>query len=280
VAEPETPSFDPIDEREAPDPQPEAVPHPGVEQVNAGETFSIDSIELPSITGAEPEPAPAQAEPQTADDPFSLDLLNALTAAKSQADARPSEVAASTQSAPVGDAPLSFDAVEAAAALSADEAGAESAAPQGVVRQGVRIGSLRLLLDFAFTSQLSELVPITPLPAMPHGLRGLASLHGNVLPVFDLASMLGIERSDTQREMLLVVGHGESAAAVLIDGLPDRFRLAEGDRAEVASPAGWLADCVQSGYAAGGETWLDLDHRRLLDKLEASLRPGGIARRA
>jgi len=107
---------------------------------------------------------------------------------------------------------------------------------------------------------------------MPHGLRGLASLHGNVLPVFDLASMLSVTRRDAQREMLLVVGHGDSAAAVLIDGLPDRFRLSDADRSDSPLPDGWLADCVRSSYVAGDEAWLDIDHRRLLDRLEASLR--------
>ncbi len=235
MAEPEIPPFDPIDEPDAHDPFPEADPQPDGSQASKEEAFSIDSLELPAITDAPADSVPASTTgTQTAEELFSFDLLNPAAAA--------------------------------------GERGAQSAEPQGVVRQGVRIGPLRLLLEFSATSQLSELVPVTPLPAMPHGLRGVASLHGNVLPVFDLASLLGVARGETAREMLLVVGHAESAAAVLIDGLPDRFRLSDADRSDSPAPEGWLADCASSGYVAGGETWLDIDHRRLLDRLEASLR--------
>ena len=272
MAEPENPPFDPIDEPAAPDPRPEAAPQPAVEPTSNEEPFSIDSLELPSIADIQPDLASAPTAAQIPDELFSLDLLNTIAPAESQAEAHADEIAADVEGAPADAAPVATELGEAAAANPADERRPQSAEPQSVVRQGVRIGSLRLLLDFASTSQLSDLVPITPLPAMPHGLRGLASLHGNVLPVFDLASMLSVTRGDAQREMLLVVGHGESAAAVLIDGLPDRFRLSEVDRSDFTPPDGWLADCVLSGYVAEGETWLDIDHRRLLDRLEASLR--------
>lgn len=272
MAEPENPPFDPIDEPAAPDPRPEAAPQPAAEQTSKEEPFSIDSLELPSIADIQPDLASAPTAAQIPDELFSLDLLNTIAPAESQAEAHAEETAAGVEGPPADAAPVPTESGEAAAANPADERGPQPAEPQSVVRQGVRIGSLRLLLDFASTSQLSDLVPITPLPAMPHGLRGLASLHGNVLPVFDLASMLSVTRGEAQREMLLVVGHGESAAAVLIDGLPDRFRLSEVDRSDFMPPDGWLAGCVLSGYAAGGETWLDIDHRRLLDRLEASLR--------
>jgi chemotaxis signal transduction protein len=274
VAEPEIPPFDPIDEPDAPDPLPEAAPRPADNQASQEEPFSIDSLELPSITDLPADPAPASTSTQIPDELFSLDLLNTVAPAEPEVGALAAAPAAGTESVFSDAAPLRLEPPEAAgAAAPADERGTQQTAePQSVVRQGVRIGPLRLLLEFAATSQLSEPVPITPLPAMPHGLRGVASLHGNVLPVFDLASLSSVTRGDAQREMLLVVGHGESAAAVLIDGLPDRFRLSEADRSDRPAPDGWLADCMLSGYVAGGETWLDIDHRRLLDRLEASLR--------
>jgi purine-binding chemotaxis protein CheW len=158
-----------------------------------------------------------------------------------------------------------------------DAAGATADGPEpaGIVRQAVRIGGLRLLFDFASTSRLSELVPITPLPATPHWLRGLSSLHGMVLPVFDLAALMGLDRSAHQRSLLLVVGHGEAAAAIVIEGLPDRFRFEDAERASVWDAPEWLSECVSAAYARSGETWLDVDHQRLLAKIEQRLATPG-----
>ena len=142
----------------------------------------------------------------------------------------------------------------------------------GVVRQAVRIGELHLLFDFASTSQLSELVPITPLPATPHWMRGLASLHGIVLPVFDLATLIGLDGARSQKLLLLVVGHGDSAAAILIDGLPARFRFEESERAPEWDAHPWLSDCAVAAYSREGQVWLDIDYRQLLDKIEQCLR--------
>jgi len=156
-----------------------------------------------------------------------------------------------------------------------DAAQAENPETPGIVRQAVRIGDLRLLFDFAATSQLSELVPITPLPVTPHWMRGLASLHGSVLPVFDLASLIGLDRAEGQKHLLLVVGHGDSAAALLIDGLPDRFRFDESGRAAEWDAHPWMAECAASAYVRDEQIWLDIDHQRLLDKIEQSLRTPG-----
>lgn len=142
----------------------------------------------------------------------------------------------------------------------------------GVARQAVRIGALHLLFDFASTSQLSELVPISPLPATPHWMRGLASLHGMVLPVFDLAALLDLEAARNTKPLLLVVGHGDLAAAILIDGLPDRYRFDESERVEAWDAHPWLSDCVLAAFAREGRVWLDIDYRRLLDRIEQSLR--------
>ena len=154
--------------------------------------------------------------------------------------------------------------------VDAQEASAETSRVE--VRQAIRIGPLRLLLDFSSTSRLSEMVPITPVPAAPPWLKGLASLRGSVLPVVDLAVLGGIDVSSVPRPYLLVLGRGENAIAILIDGLPERFRLtASHGNAPHAAPE-WLVRSVLQAYAQNDEVWLDLDCNCLLEDIAGHMR--------
>ncbi|MDH4191709.1 MAG: chemotaxis protein CheW [Betaproteobacteria bacterium] len=262
-------SLDPVeDEPKASVPGQTALDQSGSGETGLTDLFSLDPADEPArIDGPPALPlADAALAEQAA---FSLDAIEEFVIPPPDTGV-PAEVVQDSVTRPDADS-FSLEPLDEPTATSIAPQTDNPAEPQTLVRQGIRISSLRLLFDFASTSQLSELVPITPLPAMPHGLRGLVSLHGKVLPVFDLASILGISRTQTLKEMLLVVGHGDTAAAIMIDGLPDRFRLSNDDQAEYSAPPAWLADCVLSAYAAGGETWLDIDHHGLLDRLEASL---------
>ena len=97
----------------------------------------------------------------------------------------------------------------------------------GNQRQGFRIGSVGLMIGHEDGSELTEMPTLYDLPHAPAWFMGMANLHGNMVPVFDLASYLGIEKQPVQREvarrMLLVLGHGAEAAGVMIDGLPQRL---------------------------------------------------------
>ena len=91
------------------------------------------------------------------------------------------------------------------------------------MRQAFRIGHMRLLAPFATASELVEMPNVYPLPRMPANLLGLVNLHGRIVPLFDLAALFETEHLPREKRMLLVIGHGNDAAGIVIDGLPRRM---------------------------------------------------------
>ena len=154
---------------------------------------------------------------------------------------------------PTGGAAEGRLGVPAAAALaplqqSGGRKAAQAAAAKAVDRQGYRIGNVNLLARFDSASELTEMLPVAALPGAPSGVRGVANLHGNVVPVLDLAVLLGVSHDAQQTPMLLVLGHGDAAAAVVIDGLPQRRRFGAGDRIEMPAAIPALEGYVQAVY--------------------------------
>lgn len=138
-------------------------------------------------------------------------------------------------------------------------------ARQIIGRQGFRIGSLTLLTGYDQASELTDQAEIFRVPNTAHWFLGLTNLHGNFVPVFDLAAYLGIKRGSGQKPLMLVFGRGEEAAAIVIDGLPVRLKLADLSRLESPAVTETLTDFVSAGYEHEGEVWLEFEHGRFFD---------------
>ena len=52
------------------------------------------------------------------------------------------------------------------------------------------------------------------------------NLHGRIVPLFDLAALFETQHLPREKRMLLVIGHGNDAAGIVIDGLPRRMVFA------------------------------------------------------
>lgn len=133
-----------------------------------------------------------------------------------------------------------------------------------LARQGFRIGALRLAIRYEDGSELTELPAVHALPRAPAWFRGMANLHGAPVPVFDPALPFGVAHDREARPMLLVLGHGEARAGVVIDGLPVRLRFSEADLIERCAVPDALAACVAAAYWSDGLDWLDLQVDALL----------------
>lgn len=137
--------------------------------------------------------------------------------------------------------------------------------PNEIVRQAFRIGRMRLLAPFEVSSELTEMPTVFPLPRMPANLLGLVNLHGRIVPLFDLAALFETDHMPREKRMLLVIGHGNNAAGIVINGLPRRLVfLPEAQVVPPALPAA-AAGAVIASYQAGNDVWFEFDYSQLLE---------------
>ncbi len=137
-----------------------------------------------------------------------------------------------------------------------------------VQRYGFRIGACRLVHDLSLAVELIELPRCYNLPSSSAWFSGLVNLRGNLVPVFDLKSLLGGTGPAGGRQMLLVIGTGESAAALIIDGTPDHISIDAGSRIDQPDNVPEvLRDQLQGAYEYAGETWYQANYEGLFESL-------------
>jgi purine-binding chemotaxis protein CheW len=140
--------------------------------------------------------------------------------------------------------------------------------PNDIVRQAFRIGHMRLLAPFTVSSELVEMPNVYPLPRMPANLLGLVNLHGRIVPLFDLAALFETQHPPREKRMVLVIGHGNDAAGIVIDGLPRR--LVFQPETQILPPAlpAAAANALVATYKQGTDAaWFEFDYASLLDQL-------------
>jgi twitching motility protein PilI len=152
------------------------------------------------------------------------------------------------------------------AALTAPAAPVEED-PSLVVRQAFRIGHMRLVAPFATASELVEMPNVYPLPRMPQNLLGLVNLHGRIVPLFDLANLFETTHLPREKRMVLVIGHGNDAAGIVIDGLPRRIVFSPDDQIIPPALPAAATTAVVTTYLQGKDAWFEFNYAQLLDQL-------------
>jgi twitching motility protein PilI len=170
--------------------------------------------------------------------------------------------------------PTPTEALRAGIDAAAAQAAAASASPVRAAtsqRQGFRIGSVHLMVRYEDGSELAEVPGVCRLPHSPAWFLGMTNLHGGLVPVFDLARKWGTQHDAALSPMVLVLGHGEQRAGVVIDGLPRRLKPTSEDRLEDANEPAALAGCVGDVHRIEGIDWIDLNCAALLERLQQQL---------
>lgn len=138
------------------------------------------------------------------------------------------------------------------------------------LRYGFRVGSIGLLLA---PDKFSEVVvdqDVYPIPTTPIWFSGLINLRGNLVPVFDLKRLLGMEVDAGSRPSLLVVDRGDKAVATPLDTLPQAIRTDHPLRQLPPVPS-LLRDHVRAAYVQGDDVWLDFDLDQLFEAVGARM---------
>lgn len=143
-------------------------------------------------------------------------------------------------------------------------------------RQGFRIGALNLMIGYTDASELADPPPLHRLPNAPHWFLGMSNLHGVLVPVFDLARWLGVERSASAKPMLLVLAHGLDAAGIVVDGLLERLHWSREQLADADLVPDGLAGIAPRAVLLGEQLWFDLEVSALLSQLETELRDASV----
>ena len=84
----------------------------------------------------------------------------------------------------------------------------------------VRVGGESYAVAVEHVIEVAELGELSPVPGAHSFVLGVRNLRGEVLPVFDLASVLGIA-GDSDPQCLLVTEHGSLRAGFAIDEATD-----------------------------------------------------------
>jgi len=142
---------------------------------------------------------------------------------------------------------------------------------QTMRRLGFHVGNIGLLIGENITSELTDVGEVCQLPNTANWLVGLINLRGNLVPVFDLVMLLGLEVKEEKKRrkrMLLILGEGEEAGAIMIDDLPIHIAFTTNDKLEGLPP---LPDALQpfatSGYEKNDEVWFNFDHLGFFESL-------------
>jgi len=137
-----------------------------------------------------------------------------------------------------------------------------------VQRYGFRIGACRFVHDLSLAVELIELPRCYDLPNSSAWFTGLVNLRGNLVPVFDLNSLLGVTSPVGKRQMLLVIGSGERVAGLVIDGTPDHISIDAGSRIDNPQQVPEvLQECMLGAYEYAGEIWYQLNYEGLFKSL-------------
>lgn len=144
----------------------------------------------------------------------------------------------------------------------------------GAERLAVRVGNLHLLLAADAGREVILPLPASPLPHTPAWLLGIANVRGALVPVVDLVSAFEVERNDLSRPYLLILGAGDDAIGLLVDGLPVLQRIDPSGKLSGVPPHPPMLDGhVYGAFEHAGVVWIDINIHGFLESLSELISP-------
>jgi twitching motility protein PilI len=140
-------------------------------------------------------------------------------------------------------------------------------------RYGFRIGDLGLLIDANTGSEVLAMPPVATLPNTPPGFLGLINLRGNLVPVYELRTLLDFaQRPSGVQALVLVFGKDEHAVGVSIDGYPDAL-LELRPILHLPTLPDVLRKHVSAGFIKDDTIWLEFNHHTFFEAISDASAP-------
>ncbi|MGC8872881.1 MAG: chemotaxis protein CheW [Chloroflexia bacterium] len=123
------------------------------------------------------------------------------------------------------------------------------------------LGEERFAFPLRDVQEVARLGPITPIPGVHPAVLGAIARHGEVLPVLDLRRLLRLQEAPQGPESrLLIVRHGDTRAALLVDRVEDIVAVPERSFHTPPAPAQEATSSFLQALAGDGPAML-----RILD---------------
>jgi len=128
-----------------------------------------------------------------------------------------------------------------------------------ITAHGVLVGNIGLLLPRREVSELVDNLAVCQLPNTSTWFNGVASVRGNMIPVFDMHLLFDIAMESKRRRMI-IVGENETAVAFWVDEMPRMVALSSDDSMTSVPPIPPLIrDHSRKYYLKDGQIWVDWD---------------------
>ena len=86
-----------------------------------------------------------------------------------------------------------------------------------------QLGGQDYAIDILQVKEIVARGPVTPVPNAPAGLEGVIELRGAILPVVDLAHVLGL--TSGARTRVILVRQGDAVIGLAVDGVREVIRM-------------------------------------------------------
>jgi len=128
------------------------------------------------------------------------------------------------------------------------EEGEDEGAAEKTELLGFMISDEEYALDILEIKEIIRLQTITPVPRTPDYLKGIITLRGVIVPIFDLRRRLGLEeREHGSLTRIIVVYRGEEYAGLIVDSITQVMRIG----AEQIEPPPTTIGVVEAEFIRG-----------------------------
>jgi len=130
---------------------------------------------------------------------------------------------------------------------------------RNITSHGVLVGNIGLLLPRREVSELVNDLAVCQVPNTSSWFNGVASIRGNMIPVFDMHLLFDIA-VESKRRRMIIVGEDETAVAFWVDEMPRMVALTTEDAMTSVPPIPPLIrDHSRRYYLKDGQIWVDWD---------------------